>query len=134
MLKRFDDPYLTKNRKNTVITSVVSKAPHYLWVRKMNLVVKPVFFVTVEWDEQWAMAVREGTPLQPKSLIVYYQKVAGTSHLEHLCGNIVVNFIDAKTSDVYLYEEVKASHWSSEDAVKNFLVVLKIFRGEHKDD
>lgn len=134
LLKMFEDPYLTKNRKNTTITKKIMRSPHYLWIRKMHLEVKPVFFVTVEWDEQWAVALRQGTLASPQSFIVYYQKVAGTSHLEHLCGNIMVNAIDPSTSAVYLYEEVKASHWTREDAIKNFQMVLKIFRGEHKDD
>lgn len=134
LLKSFEDPYLTKNRKNTKITKKISKSPHYLWIRKMHLEVKPIFFVTIEWDEEWAVALREGTEMEPKSFIVYYQKVAGTSHLEHLCGNILVTARDKDHCDVYLYEEVRASHWTNEDAVKNFQVVLKIFRGEHKDD
>lgn len=134
LLKKFEDPYLTKNPKNTVITKKVMKSPHYLWIRKMHLEVKPVFFVTVEWDEQWAVAVREGKEAEPKSFIVYYQKIAGTSHIDHLCGNIVVTTTDEGSSDVYLYEEVKSSHWSGEDAAKNFQMVVKIFRGEHSHD
>lgn len=133
ILKLFEDPYLTKNRKNTVITKTVTKSPHYLWIRTMHLNVRPVFLVSVEWDEQWAVSLRQGTPDAPQSFIVYYQKIAGTSHVDRLCGNILVTAIDGQSSDVYLYEEVQSSHWSGEDAVRNFLMVLKIFRGEHKD-
>jgi hypothetical protein len=134
IIEKFSDPYLTKNRKTTKITAQPLKNPRYLWERAMTLVVKPVFFVTIEWEEQWALKIREGTRDAPKSAIVYYQKTAGTSHLEHLCGNILLSARDSASTDVYLYEEVKASRWTNEDAVRNFLVVLKILRDEYKDE
>ena len=128
----FSDPYLTKNKKNTKIDVVFENSPHYKFLRKMHLVLKPVFFVTIEWNEEWALRVLKGTVDDPKSFILYYQKTDGTSHIEHLCGNILVT--DRKGgSDIYLYEQVKASRWSNDDVIRNFQVVLKILRGEHHE-
>lgn len=94
------------------------------------MTIRPVFFITIEWDEDWAYSLVEGTEKDPATIIIYYQKIAGTSHLERLCGNIRLKKNSPTSTDLFLYEEFKASRWSGEDAVRNFLMVLKILRKE----
>ena len=61
------------------------------------------------WTEAWAFSLVEGTPQSPQRVVVSYQKVAGTGHIERECGSYVLQSREDGTTDLSLYEEVKAA-------------------------
>jgi hypothetical protein len=47
--------------------------------------------------------------------VVSYQKIAGSGHIERQCGSYVLQARDDGTTDLSMYEEVKADRRSAED-------------------
>jgi hypothetical protein len=102
--------------------------PNYLARHTVYFKIKPFLFITVEWREDWGYALAAGTPADPSRIVISYQKIEGTSHIEHLCGNIVLNKLSSTQTDVYEYEEAKATQRSPEDTVNGLLGTLKTLR------
>lgn len=127
---RLLDHYTIKNKDTTELTVTEIKNPNYLALHYMKQKIRPFLFITVEWDEEWAYALAKGTVEDPKEIVISYQYKGGTAHINHLCGNIVLNYLTPKETDIYFYEEMKASHWDEEDALKNFAGTLSTLRGE----
>jgi len=69
----------------------------------------------VPWTEEWAYSLAEGTPAAPRRIVVSYQKVAGTTHIKRECGSYVLEARDDGTTDLAMYEEVKADRRSARD-------------------
>jgi hypothetical protein len=102
--------------------------PLYLLDQKVHYVVRPFLFVNVDWEEEWTFDLLKGTSQDPRSVRVSYKKTAGTSHIEHLCGQYVLNSAGPGRTDVTIYEEVKATRRSEEDAlngIRGTLMQLK---------
>ena len=72
--------------------------------------------------------VLAGTPAKPERLVVSYEKIEGTSHIEHLCGSMVLRKLGAGSTDVYLYEEAKATQRSPEDTLNGMRGTLEALR------
>ena len=92
--------------------------PRYLARHEVHFSIKPFPFVEVEWTEDWAYTLLEGTPSDPVRALISYEKIKGTSHIEHLCGSILVQKRGPRESDIFIYEEAKATGRSAEDTVK----------------
>jgi hypothetical protein len=67
------------------------------------------------WTEEWAYSLTEGTAQAPRRIVVSYQKVAGTTHIQRECGSYVLQARDGATTDLSMYEEVKADRRSARD-------------------
>jgi hypothetical protein len=90
--------------------------------------VKPFPFVRVEWTDEWAFTLLDGTAARPATVLVAYQKVEGTSHIAHYCGSLVLKRVDDGTTDVAQAEEANITGKNLGDEVKglaDFLVVLR---------
>ncbi len=72
-------------------------------------------FVWLRWWEQWGYRVLKGTLQAPKELLVLYQKIKGTHHIDRLCGSVVVRAVDDKKSDIFFYEEASANRYKAEN-------------------
>jgi hypothetical protein len=85
--------------------------------------------IKVNWEEEWAYAITEGTSTQPKKVVISYQKTNGSHFVPHLCGSIVLSSLGPNTTEVYLYEEVNAlGKRSPEETVKGHLGTLDTLR------
>lgn len=116
--------------KTTLVTTVVEK-PFFLAFHLVDVAVKVrafLFKMTLRWREAWAFSVVEGTADAPQRIVVSYEKVAGTHHIERQCGSYVLAAAGASATDLSLYEEIKAAHRDAEDTVAMHRGILKNLR------
>jgi hypothetical protein len=107
-----------KDMKKTTLTTRVLDRPGYIAFHLVDVVVRLrllLFKMDVPWTEEWAYSLTEGTPGAPRQIVVSYQKVAGTTHIKRQCGSYVIEARDGATTDLSLYEEVKADRRSARD-------------------
>jgi hypothetical protein len=103
--------------RTTIVTTVLDR-PDYLAFHNVDVVVRirALFFkLKLEWTEAWGYSLVEGTPDAPLKIVISYQKIAGTPHIQHQCGSYVLRAHDSATTDLSLYEEVKADRRTAED-------------------
>jgi hypothetical protein len=93
-----------------------------------KIVIKPVFFITIEWSEEWGFALKQGTVDKPEAIVISYQKTEGTSHIKHLCGNIYLQSLSATSTGVFIYEEVQADRRTSKDVLNGLTGTLRTLR------
>lgn len=122
---KLSDPVFVKENPKMKIKLDHLTRPGFDLVTRIQIKIKPVPFVSVEWAEEWAMN-RIANEV-PTDLISYY-KTEGTKHLERLCGSTLIRKVDAKLTDVFLYEEVKSSHRSEEEVVQGHQGTLKALK------
>lgn len=103
------------------------RGPHLARLR-VHSRVKPFLFVRVEWTDEWAYTLVEGTPEAPQKIVVAYQKIAGTSNIAHFCGNVVLRRLDAATTEVYQYEESKITGRSQREQAESLVSLLALLR------
>ena len=104
------------------------ESPSYLQLEQVKFLIKPFLFVRVRWTEEWGFALAEGTRESPREIVISYEKTEGTSHIEHLCGNMVLRKLTDKSTDVFLYEEAKATNRKATDTLNGLLGTLKTLR------
>jgi len=121
VLNRVREPMLTRNKENTEVKVKRIKSPHYFDLQKVSVEVDATFFLTIEWVEVWAYKILKGTPKKPLKVLVSYEKISGTTYIDHKCGQVQLTAVNPGSTDVYLYEEIDASHWDEEDAVKSHI-------------
>ena len=128
------NPETTRGRQvdEMEVKKFATTDPLYLQHYDIHSVVKPFFFLTIEWDMEWGVSLVGGTVGDPKSILASYEKVRGTSHIPHLCGDILITSVDPKSTDVYLYEEVQATGRSEKDTTNGLLGTLKTLREKLK--
>lgn len=109
------------------------KDPNYLAHHLVKFVIKPFLFINIRWTEEWAYAIAAGTEENPSEVVVSYEKIDGTSHIEHLCGSIVLRKLGDAQTKVFLYEQAKATQRTAEDTLKGIEGTLKSLRENIKD-
>lgn len=123
------DPYTIKGPPDSAHLRIVEeKRPGFHAFKRITVEIRPFPFIHIEWDEEWAFVVTEGTEQEPLEVVFSYQKVAGTDHLKRLCGSIVLRPDGALGTDASFYEEVEASRRSREDTLKGHLGTLDTLR------
>jgi hypothetical protein len=125
-----------KDMKRTTITTTVVDQPNYMAFHLVDIVVTlRALFLKMElpWTEAWGYSLVDGTPDAPRAIVVSYQKVAGTDHIKRQCGSYVLQAREDGTTDLSLYEEVKADRRSARDTrdmhrgiVKNLRVAQRV--------
>ena len=88
----------------------------------------PFPFVTIEWTEDWAYTLLEGTKEAPIKILITYQKIEGTSHIGKLCGSIVLKKVSENETHLTLIEDAKASRRDSKDTVEGLVGTIKTLR------
>lgn len=118
------DHNTTKSPSVAKLTVTVDKAENANApeTHRVHFEVHPFLFVTVEWTERWIY-----TP-GAKSTLISYDKIEGTSHIKHMCGQIFVRETAPLESSVYLYEEVQATRRSPENTLEGIFGTLKTLR------
>jgi hypothetical protein len=112
-----DHRNLKDSTRTTVVTTVLER-PDYLTFHNVDVTVRirALFFkLKLQWTEAWGYSLVEGTPDAPLKIVIAYQKIAGTAHIDQQCGSYVLWARDPATTDLALYEEVKADRRSAED-------------------
>ena len=103
------------------------RGPHLARLR-VHSVVKPFLVGRVEWTDEWAYTLVAGTPEAPRTIVVAYQKIAGTRAIAHFCGNVVLRRLDAATTEVYQYEEAKITGRSPQEQAASLVSLLTLLR------
>lgn len=112
-----DHRNLKDSTRTTVVTTVLER-PDYLAFHNVDVTVRirALFFkLKLLWTEAWGYSLVEGTREAPSKIVITYQKIAGTPHIERQCGSYVLTARDSATTDVALYEEIKADRRNAED-------------------
>jgi len=120
-----------KDMKNTKLSSRSLDSSEYLDLRHVDVDVTvraALLKLHVRWTEEWAYELVEGTPEAPRVMVANYQKIAGTHHIEHQCGSYVVRRLGPDRTDLFLYEEVRATRRSAEDTYKMHQRILTNIR------
>jgi hypothetical protein len=131
VLARLLDHRNVKDMTKTTLTTTVVDRPEYLAFHLVDIVVtlKALFVkLALPWTEAWAFSLVDGSPLSPRRIVVSYQKVAGTGHIERECGSYVLQARDDGTTDLSLYEEVKAVRRRPEDTLNMHRGILRNLR------
>jgi hypothetical protein len=125
-----------KDMTRTKITTTVVRQPDYMAFHLVDIVVtlRALFLkMDLPWTEAWGYSLVQGTPEAPRLIVVSYQKVAGTDHIKRQCGSYVLQAREDGTTDLSLYEEVKADRRSARDTrdmhrgiVRNLRVVQRV--------
>ena len=121
-----------KDMRKTTLRTTVLQRPGYLAFHLVDVVVRLRLLLLrkdVPWTEEWAYSLAEGTPTAPRRIVVSYQKVAGTTHIKRQCGSYVLEARDDGTTDLSLYEEVKADRRSARDTSDMHRGIVRNLRG-----
>ena len=125
---RLLDQMTTRNPKTTTITTESLPTNGALTRTRVAIRVKPVFFITLEWEEEWVHTLIDGTPGAPKEILISYQKTKGTPHIRHFCGNILLKTLGPTATGVFLYEQIDADQRDPDDVADGLLGTLKVLR------
>ena len=120
------------NMSKTTLKTTVLERPDYLAFHLVEVVVRLRFLLLtrdVPWTEEWAYSLAEGTEAAPRRIVVSYQKVAGTTHIKRECGSYELEARDDGTTDLSMYEEVKADRRSAQDTSEMHRGIVKNLRG-----
>ncbi|MEO5970320.1 MAG: hypothetical protein ABIQ95_10375 [Bdellovibrionia bacterium] len=122
------DHYTIKNPEKVKLKVYPQERNGYQDFHVLMVTASAVVF-KVNWEEEWAYKIIDGTSANPKKVVISYQKTTGTDYIPHLCGSIVLNSLGPKLTEVYLYEEVNAlGKRSPQDTVKGHIGTLNTLR------
>jgi hypothetical protein len=131
VLARLLDHRNVKDMTKTTLRTTVVERPEYLAFHLVDIVVtvKALFVkIALPWTEAWAFRLVDGSSQSPRRIVVSYQKVAGTGHIERQCGSYVLQAREDGTTDLSLYDEVKASRRKPEDTRNMHRGILRNLR------
>ena len=128
VLTRLMDPMTTRDPEITRLETSVVKIPGALLKQSIGVKVKPIFFLTLEWLEEWMFAEKPGNGPQAREVVISYQKISGTSHIRHFCGNMTLRQIGPNNTSVSIYEEIIADRRKAEDVERGLQGTLKVLR------
>ena len=121
-----------KDMTKTSLHTTVLDRPDYLAFHLVDVVVRLRFLLLkkdLPWREEWGYSLTEGTAREPRRIVVSYQKVAGTDYIQRQCGSYVLEARDDGTTDLSMYEEVKATRRSARDTRDMHRGIVRNLRG-----
>jgi hypothetical protein len=124
-----------KDMKKTTLSTTTVERPGYMQFHLVDIVVRlRALFVKMKiaWTEAWAYCLTDGSEEDPRSIVVSYQKVAGSHHIERQCGSYVLQAREDGTTDLSMYEEIKASRRSARDTRDMHIGILRNIRGTNE--
>ncbi|MBU6155176.1 MAG: hypothetical protein KGP28_12805, partial [Bdellovibrionales bacterium] len=86
ILEKLLDPMTTRDRETTRVEMERQTVKGAIEKQHIKVRVKPIFFITLEWEEDWLYTIKKGKPGRMESVVISYQKTGGTSHIQHFCG------------------------------------------------
>jgi hypothetical protein len=121
-----------KDMKKTTLSTTVVDRPGYMAFHLVDVVVRLrllLLKMDLPWREEWAYSLIDGTAEVPRQIVVSYQKVAGTTHIKRQCGSYVLQARDDGTTDLSLYEEIRADRRSARDTRDMHRGIVRNLRG-----
>jgi hypothetical protein len=118
LLAKLLDPRNLKAMEKTRLVIREREHPDYLALRRVDVTVRAkALFVgfDVEWTEEWAWKLLEGTRDHPVEVLGNHQKVAGTRHIRRQCGSYLLRRLGEGRTDLFLYDEIDARRRSAKD-------------------
>ncbi len=112
-----------KNFKNTSTQDITAKAvsiPGVMFAQNIDIHMTVALIISLDWTEEWRIHLLAGTQTAPTKVLLQYQKINGTSHIEKFCGSVLLEKIKDKTKISYA-EEIKASHRESVEVLNGIL-------------
>jgi hypothetical protein len=128
VLQRLQDPMTTRDPGSTEVKVTSVPEPGALLKQSIRVVVKPVFFLTIEWVEAWTFVILEGSAADPKKILISYQKTAGTSHIRRFCGSILLQKVNPNLTGISHHEEIIADRRSPGDVANGMIGTLRTLR------
>ena len=128
LLKNLTAHTSTRNPRISKMKIIDIEDKNYLKHQKVRFEITPFPFISVRWTEEWVFELVRGQPTSPDIVVVSYEKTEGTSYIEHLCGNYVLEKEQFQKTDVYIYEEARATGRSEEDTLKDLSRTLESLR------
>lgn len=125
---KLTDPTTIRNGDNVKVKVKELESKNFLKYIEQTIDLRPRFFLSLVWKEHWAFALKEGTSETPKTMVISYQKFEGTSHIDHFCGNIMLQSIAANKTEVYIYQEMKATRRDSQNILDDISGTLRTLR------
>ncbi len=125
LLKELLSHETTRAGKVTKMEITPHEDRNFLARQSVRFEVDPMPFVSVDWTETWAFSLLSGRASEPREILGSYEKVDGTSHIEHLCGNFLITRARPSKSRIYIYEEAQATGRSEDDTLNGILTTLK---------
>lgn len=125
VLKLCLDPMMTRNKENTELKVEKKTTTHFFEIHTIQIEVDVTFFFSLEWEEVWGYELLKGTRKKPQKVLISYAKTNGTSYLEKKCGHILLNKVSPTKTDVFLFEEIKASRWDEVKAIASHIGTMK---------
>lgn len=120
-----------KDMSKTTLKRTSEPKPGYLAFQYVDVAVRVralLVRMTIEWREAWGFVLTEGTEAEPRRIVASYQKVSGTGHIRHLCGQYVLSAVDAAHTDLAFYEEVRAARRDAEATRNMHMGILRNLR------
>jgi hypothetical protein len=102
-----------KEMDRTRLAVKTLRKPGYEVFHEVHQDTRVFAFIRLQWVEEWAYALLEGSAQQPRRLLTTYQKTAGTDHIRRLCGSVDARAHRSGT-DLYFYQEADADHYETE--------------------
>ena len=133
VLTKLYDHNLMKSQRVKDMDVVELESPKHLARHQVTYKIYPFPFITIEWTEDWAYTLSQGTAVSPTEVVIAYEKTNGTSYIEHLCGNMVMRKSGEKATDVFLYEEAIAIQRDENDTVSGLMGTLAGLRAISAD-
>jgi hypothetical protein len=131
VLAKLQDHRNLKDMKKTRLLVLHLEHPGYLDLRhvQVEVVVRALLIKrTIQWTEEWAYRLVEGTVESPNLVLANFQKIAGTSYIQHQCGSYSVRGFGPDATDLGLYDEVRAKHRSASDTRNMHMGILRNIR------
>jgi hypothetical protein len=91
----------------------------------VSFVIRPFPLISIRWTEEWVYRVVAGSRERPREVEISKAKTDGTSHIEHLCGSIVLRKLGPASTEVFQYEEAKATRRSRDDTARGLAGTLE---------
>jgi hypothetical protein len=129
-LRLLRDQTTLKDPKESELAVTRESRPGMIDFETVGITIHPFPLISIRWTEQWAYRVTQGSAEHPHDILIAYQKIAGTEHIRHFCGNIWLSAESPARTDFAVYEETDATRRSAEDIARGHLGTIRTLRAK----
>jgi len=84
-------------------------------------------FITVRWNMHWHHVVMDGTPKEPKKIMINFQRVSGTRYIPYWEGTIFLEEVAPGITAVAIRNQINATRTTPDDAEGAILDLIDAF-------
>lgn len=129
-LQLLRDQTTLKDPKDADLTIKNEAHPGLVDFEIVGITIHPFPLISLSWTEQWAYRVLQGDEKAPQEVLIAYQKISGTEHIRHFCGNIWLRPDGPDKTDFAVYEETDATRRSAEAIAQGHVGTLRTLRAK----